>query len=125
MSMTILDAVHEIARGWHEAGDLSDEKMREYDFLCGRPPGSTVPIKPKEPDREGVSSVLEGMSIVRVLDDYNYNKGKADMFKRVLWHRFGDLPKWVDTRLDEASVRDLDQWSDRVFTAKSLEAVFL
>ena len=31
---TILEDVHEIARDMHEGGFLSDERMREYDFMC-------------------------------------------------------------------------------------------
>ena len=123
MSRTILDAVHEVAKGWHEAGVISDEKMHEFDSLCEKSPGSTnwnvsnEPNEPNEPD-------WEVMSMVRAHDDYYYHQGKAEMFTRVLRQRFSDLPKWVDAHLDNASTRDLDQWSDQFFTAKSLEDVF-
>ena len=38
MNKSILDTVHEIAKGLYEAGAMSDEDMREFDVLCKRSP---------------------------------------------------------------------------------------
>ena len=50
--------------------------------------------------------------------------GKAMMLHRLLEKRFGSLPLWVNSRLEQASVQQLEQWSLRLFDAASLEDVF-
>ena len=47
MSESILDTVHEIATDLHEAGVMSDERMREFDILCERSPDSYTPAQIK------------------------------------------------------------------------------
>ncbi len=50
--------------------------------------------------------------------------GKAMMLHRLLEKRFGNLPSWVNSRLEQASVQQLEQWSLQLFDAASLEDVF-
>ncbi len=51
-------------------------------------------------------------------------QGKAALLKRQLKGRFGDLPGWVDERLEKASLEELEIWAERVLFAKRLEDVF-
>lgn len=43
---------------------------------------------------------------------------------RVLKLRFGELPGWVDGKLREASVAELDNWTEAALSAGSIDAVF-
>ncbi|MBF0188284.1 MAG: Rpn family recombination-promoting nuclease/putative transposase [Magnetococcales bacterium] len=60
------------------------------------------------------------------------NEGRAEgraeeagsMLSRLLQRRFGDLPHWAQEKIQNANVKTLEQWSDRIFDADSLEAVF-
>jgi len=51
-------------------------------------------------------------------------RGNAMMLRRLLEKRFGNLPLWVNSRLEQASVQELEQWSLLLFDAVSLEDVF-
>ncbi len=51
-------------------------------------------------------------------------KGETLVLRRLLTRRFGDLPDWVNKRLTEASNEELENWTDRVLDAATLEAVF-
>ncbi len=46
------------------------------------------------------------------------------ILRRQLQHRFGELPAWVEKRLEGGSASDLEHWSDRVLDAVILEDVF-
>jgi predicted transposase YdaD len=50
--------------------------------------------------------------------------GKIMMLKRLLEKRFGALPLWVNSRLEQASEQELEQWSLQLFDAMNLEDVF-
>jgi hypothetical protein len=47
-------------------------------------------------------------------------QGTAHVLKRLLRHRFGDLPEAIERRLDEAGADELEAVTDRVLDAKSL-----
>ena len=47
----------------------------------------------------------------------------AALVKRLLASRFGDLPEWVDARLQTASLARLEDYAVRVLDAANLEAV--
>jgi hypothetical protein len=51
-------------------------------------------------------------------------KGEARMLSRLLARRFGELPAWVEQRLNEATEAQLAGWSESVLDAQSLAAVF-
>ncbi len=53
-----------------------------------------------------------------------FQQGEAWLLKRQLKRRFGDLPEWVDKRLERASREELETWAERVLDAKRLEDVF-
>jgi len=50
--------------------------------------------------------------------------GKIMMLRRLLEKRFGELPLWVNSRLEQANVQELEQWSLQLFDAVGLEDVF-
>lgn len=51
-------------------------------------------------------------------------EGEVRLLRRLLQHRFGKLPAWIDKRLNAGSTKDLEHWSDRVLDAVILEDVF-
>ena len=50
-------------------------------------------------------------------------EGITLMLRRVLEQRFATLPPWVEQRLNEATPQQLDQWSQHMLSAPSLEAL--
>ena len=52
-------------------------------------------------------------------------KGEARMLNRQLKSRFGELPAWVDQRLNSGTPEELEAWSEAVLDAESLAAVFV
>ena len=51
-------------------------------------------------------------------------KAEAKLIRRQLKKRFGDLPEWVDERLESAETDTLEQWAENFVEADSLEQVF-
>jgi len=51
-------------------------------------------------------------------------QGAADLFKRQLRHRFGELPESIEQRLDVATPAELELWSERILDAKNVEDIF-
>ncbi len=51
-------------------------------------------------------------------------QGQAKALSRQLTNRFGTFPDWVQQKLVNATVADLDVWIDAVLDAKSIEDVF-
>ncbi len=51
-------------------------------------------------------------------------EGKAQVLTRQLTVRFGELPAWVQERVAQADESMLDSWTEAVFSADSLGAVF-
>lgn len=49
--------------------------------------------------------------------------GKAQLFRRSLLARLGDLPSWANDRLSGADEHTLDAWTEAVLTAQSLDAL--
>ncbi len=52
-------------------------------------------------------------------------EGEMRVLQRQLTRRFGDLPVWAVSRLEEAGLEELEVWTDRVLDAGTLEEVFL
>lgn len=48
-------------------------------------------------------------------------KGAAGTLQKLLKLKFGDLPSWVQQRLEQATPEQLDAWTGLVLTAESLE----
>ena len=51
-------------------------------------------------------------------------EGKADILLRQLRRKFHDLPSDVIERMQTATIDQLDDWSDRILDAKTLDEVF-
>jgi hypothetical protein len=51
-------------------------------------------------------------------------KGQVKFFSFLLQQRFGELPGWVEARVQQAAPEDLETWGIRVLSAGSLEEVF-
>ena len=51
-------------------------------------------------------------------------QGIALMVRQLLQRRFGSPPPWVETKLQEGTAQELEQWAKRLLNADSLEAVF-
>jgi hypothetical protein len=51
-------------------------------------------------------------------------EGATHIVQRQLQRRFGDLPDWVTSRLQDASSEQLDQWAERLLEVDSLEGLF-
>lgn len=50
--------------------------------------------------------------------------GKADVIRRQLHLRFGDIPQSAQAQLDAASEAQLDAWTGKLLTAASIDALF-
>ncbi|MDJ0835778.1 MAG: hypothetical protein QNK37_04630 [Acidobacteriota bacterium] len=50
-------------------------------------------------------------------------KGKQDLFLRMVNRRFGTIPEWASSRINEADDIQIDQWSELLFTDKPLEEI--
>ncbi|PZV25438.1 MAG: hypothetical protein DCF12_14955 [Snowella sp.] len=46
------------------------------------------------------------------------------LLRRMLTKRFGELPSAIEIRLTQASIADLELWSDRFLEAKTLADIF-
>jgi len=51
-------------------------------------------------------------------------QGEIRILRRQLTRRFGELPAWVETRLQDASPEQLETWAERLLMARRLEEVF-
>jgi flagellar biosynthesis/type III secretory pathway protein FliH len=72
--------------------------------------------------QEGVEEgIKRGLQVGR---QEGLQEGRKAMLARQLTRRFGPLPPWVDTRLQQATPTQLDAWLDSILDAPTLEAVF-
>ncbi|MGF1526700.1 MAG: Rpn family recombination-promoting nuclease/putative transposase [Candidatus Competibacterales bacterium] len=53
-----------------------------------------------------------------------HRDGEAKILRKLLSHKFGPLPPWVDERLAKASEAELEHWSERLFESQSLGDIF-
>ncbi len=51
-------------------------------------------------------------------------QGEIRVLRRQLTRRFGELPVWVEDRLQEAPLEQLELWGERLLEASRLEEVF-
>ena len=51
-------------------------------------------------------------------------QGESKMLRKLLEHRFGNLPAWVSDKLASADEQDLERWGQAVLTEPTLDAVF-
>ena len=48
-------------------------------------------------------------------------EGMASILKRLLQQRFGALPPWVEERIDQGSLEQLEAWTERMLSAASIQ----
>ncbi len=63
-------------------------------------------------------------SIERVRLAQVRQEASGDMLSRLLARRFGPLPVLVQERIKNASIAELEAWSDRLLDARALDEVF-
>ncbi|ABK45278.1 conserved hypothetical protein [Magnetococcus marinus MC-1] len=51
-------------------------------------------------------------------------EGEAALLLRQLHRCFGELPAWVEEKIQNSGVEQIEVWTDRVFDGESLESVF-
>jgi uncharacterized protein DUF4351 len=51
-------------------------------------------------------------------------EGEARLLLRQLARRFGDLPQWVQERVQQADVSQLERWGERLLDARTLADLF-
>jgi hypothetical protein len=51
-------------------------------------------------------------------------KGHANALLRLLQKRFGEVAPEITTRVRNASMPELDRWTDRILDARTLDEVF-
>jgi predicted transposase YdaD len=51
-------------------------------------------------------------------------QGQASLLLRQLRKRFGELPEWVPTRLQQANPEQLERWGERLLDVDSLDRLF-
>jgi predicted transposase YdaD len=51
-------------------------------------------------------------------------EGEARLLLRQLASRFGDLPQWVQERVQQADVSQLERWGERLLDARTLADLF-
>ena len=51
-------------------------------------------------------------------------KGKLGVIAKLLKLKFGELPGWVEDKLNDAGEQQSERWTDRILTAESFEEVF-
>ena len=51
-------------------------------------------------------------------------EGEARLLLRLLASRFGDLPQWVQERVQQAEVSQLERWGERLLDARTLADLF-
>ena len=50
-------------------------------------------------------------------------RGESRIVARQPKLRFGNLPEWAETRLQQAASEQLETWGDRILTAQTLEEI--
>ena len=53
-----------------------------------------------------------------------FQQGEAEMLRKLLVRRFGELPAWVSDKLSSAGEQDLERWGEAVLSEPTLDAVF-
>ena len=63
-------------------------------------------------------------SSIRAAREEGLEQGERRVLQRQLTRRFGALPLWVIEKLEAASAKQLDMWTDEILVAKTLDDLF-
>jgi predicted transposase YdaD len=61
---------------------------------------------------------------IQIGEQLGKQQGEMTVLHRQLEKRFGTLPQWAETRLAQATLAELEQWSLQIFDATRLEDIF-
>ena len=61
---------------------------------------------------------------IQIGEQRGKQQGEMTVLHRLLEKRFGTLPQWVEIRLAQATLAELEQWSLQIFDATRLEDIF-
>ena len=50
-------------------------------------------------------------------------QGEASLLKRLIVKKFGSIPDWAESLIDDATSAQIDAWGDNILTAESLESL--
>jgi hypothetical protein len=64
------------------------------------------------------------MSWERYAREEGEAKGEAKMLLTLLKLKFNNLPAWVEEKVNAATVVQLEQWAEKIFTAQTVEGLF-
>ncbi len=99
-----------IAKARSELERLSADKKARYLARKREEWLLTQQFEKAEARRQGVREGLE--------------QGKRKVLLRLLQRRFGELPEWVAMRVGAGSAAELDEWTERILTARGLDEMF-
>lgn len=51
-------------------------------------------------------------------------EGEVVILKKLIIHRFGNLPAWAKMRIDTADVEQVETWAEKIFEVTSVEELF-
>jgi flagellar biosynthesis/type III secretory pathway protein FliH len=51
-------------------------------------------------------------------------QGKSALLLRLVKNRFGKIPIWAEEKISTATKTELDEWSDNIFIATTIEELF-
>ncbi len=63
-------------------------------------------------------------SVERIGIKKGIQQGELRVLRRLLTRRFGELPDWAETQLQEAPPEQLELWGKRLLEASRLEEIF-
>ena len=99
--------------------ELDDEKARFY--------GDLVLSCLNDAARKALETMMKGYEyqsdFAKKYVAQGRQEGERNMLLRLLRARFGELPAAAVTRIEAADVAELEQWGERVFSAKALDEV--
>jgi hypothetical protein len=62
-------------------------------------------------------------SIERFAREEGEARGEANTLLKLLKLKFGNMPDWVEEKVNSADTTQLDQWVEKIFTAESLDSL--
>ena len=122
-----LGLIRSLYRRGHGRQDIL-ELFRFVDWVLALPEGlenqlwAEMQQFEEEKQMRYVSS-LERIAIRKGMEK-GMEKGQIKLFSFLLRQRFGELPAWVEGRLNQAAPEEVETWGVRVLSAGSLEDVF-
>ncbi|MBF0184191.1 MAG: DUF4351 domain-containing protein [Magnetococcales bacterium] len=112
-----------ITRGLYQRGFSREQISNLYKFI------EWVMSLPAEMEERFLKELISfeeesKMQYVTYAERSGIQKGEANVLLRLLQRRFGQAPDPIKTKITEASLEQLETWTDRILDAKSIDDVF-